>query len=70
MAMKQEQTFKMGKNWLKYFVDDRRRKKGWTTEETEDGNIVVFGPSGRPFALFEPETALVHTKANIMQVQW
>jgi hypothetical protein len=67
---KQEQTYKMGKNWLKRFLDTRKTKAGWKTEETGDGNVVVFNSEGKPFALFEPETGLVHTTANIMQVQW
>ncbi len=70
MGMKQEQTFKMGKNWLKYFLDDKKKGQGWKSEETGDGNIIVFKPNGTPFALFEPETGLVHTTANIMKVQW
>jgi hypothetical protein len=68
--MREEQTYKMGKTWLKYFLTDKKREKGWKSEESEDGNVIVFNPEGRPFALFEPETGLVHTKADIMKIQW
>jgi hypothetical protein len=68
--MKQEQTYKMGKNWLKYFLTDKKKKLGWNSEPTEDGTVVVLEPNGKPFALFEPETGLVHTTANIMKIQW
>jgi hypothetical protein len=68
--VKKESTYKMGKNWLKRFLDVRKTNAGWKTEETGEGQVVVFTPDGKPFALFEPETGLVHTTANIMQVQW
>lgn len=68
--MKQEQTYKMGKNWIKHFLDAKKINVGWTSQENPDGSITVLKPGGKLFALYEPETGLVHTTANIMQVQW
>ena len=67
---RKEQTYKMGTNWIKHFLDAKKLNSGWKSQENPDGTIVVFKPGGKPFALYEPETGLVHTTANIMQVQW
>ena len=65
-----EYTYKMGKNWLDRFLDDKKKGRGWTVSETNDGNMVVFKPGNRPFAVFDPKEGLLYTTANIMSVQW
>jgi hypothetical protein len=68
--VEKEYAYKMGRNWLDRFLDNKKKGHGWTATETEDGNFVVFRPSKRPFAVFDPKEGLVHTTANIMAVQW
>ena len=68
--MDKEQIYKMGKRWVIRFVDEKKKNDGWKVIDNADNTQIVLKPNGEPFALFEKDAGLVHTTANVMQVQW
>jgi len=67
---KQEQSYKMGRNWMKRFFTLKKKEAGWFVTDLPNGNQLLSKPDQSPFALFEPSTGLVHTSAHVMDIQW
>lgn len=63
-------TYKMGSVWMKRFLDEKKQNQGWKSVETEKDMFVIFKPNGNVFALYEKQNGLLHTTANIKDIQW
>jgi len=67
---KKEQEFKMGVNWGNKFVSPKKIVAGWKLTKVDENTNVVIKPDGTIFALHNTKTGLVHTTANVIDVQW